>query len=89
MTDSLGMRISKMLFEAEPELLACNPEAAARAAVAVAEALGCVMAIIWAKEGRATYEEAMKIATARAEVAARGTLARTAELIGKVNTTPH
>ena len=61
----LGLDLSKVLFAAEPRLLECEMEASARAALAVADLLGCVMATVLKRQGQAMYLEAMRAVMAR------------------------
>lgn len=56
----LGMELSKVLFREEPQLLACDLDASARAAVHVANLLGCILATVLKRQGEATYEAALK-----------------------------
>jgi len=55
MSDQLGMRLSKVLFEEEPELLVSDLEASARAAAAVANLLGSILAATLVKGGAEYY----------------------------------
>jgi hypothetical protein len=55
MSDQLGMRLSKLLFEEEPELLVCDLEASARASAAVANLLGCILSTVLVKMGPEDY----------------------------------
>lgn len=56
---SLGMDLSRVLFEHEPKLLACDAEASARAAAQVSNLLGCVMAVVMMNNPEG-YEAAFK-----------------------------
>ena len=58
----LGMELSRVLFREEPELLACDLKASARAAAAVSNLLGCVLATVLTKCGEQAYLEACKAA---------------------------
>jgi len=55
MSDQLGMRLSKLLFEEEPELLVCDLEASARASAAVANLLGSILSTVLVKMGPEDY----------------------------------
>lgn len=57
---NLGMELSKVLFREEPRLLECDLEASARAAAAVSNLLGCIMATVLKKQGQQAYFEACK-----------------------------
>lgn len=57
--ESYDLRISKMLVEAEPGLLACDPAATGRATHAVAVVMGSLLATVLAKKGEKTYTEAL------------------------------
>ncbi|MBR1122129.1 hypothetical protein JQ628_11440 [Bradyrhizobium lablabi] len=59
MSKSLPMDLTKLIFEHEPELLACDIDATARAVNSVAAVLGCLMATILVTEPH-DYEEAMQ-----------------------------
>lgn len=64
-------RITKMLFEDEPGLLACDADAVARASASCAEAMGNVIAVVLAKKGEATYREVLKSLFMKTDAAAR------------------
>jgi len=49
------MRLSKLLFEEEPELLVCDLEASARASAAVANLMGCILSTVLVKMGPEDY----------------------------------
>jgi NAD(P)H-hydrate repair Nnr-like enzyme with NAD(P)H-hydrate dehydratase domain len=70
---SLGLELSKVLFREEPKLLVCDLEASARAAVGVADLLGCIMATVLKKSGDQAYHEAMKAVMMRANASALAT----------------
>lgn len=67
------MTITKMLFEAEPGLLACEPNAVARASASCAEVMGSILATVLETKGEATYREVMKSLFIKADAAARST----------------
>lgn len=60
MSNDLAMRITKMLYEAEPGLLACEPGATARAAASTANVLGSVLATVLVQKGAGTYIEVFR-----------------------------
>lgn len=68
----LGMELSKVLFKHEPKLLEADHEATIRAAVAVADLLGCIMASVMVLRPR-EYEEAFLVITKRAHKSAMDT----------------
>lgn len=73
MSDSLAIKITKMLFEAEPGLLNCDPAATARAAASTANVLGSVLATVLVQKGAATYMECFKGMMAKVHESAQAT----------------
>lgn len=71
MSDDYQMRISKLLIEAEPELLRCDPSATGRACFALANVMGSLLAAVLAKKGEATYRETMKMMFVKVDESAR------------------
>lgn len=59
-SDPLDIELSKVLFKHEPDLLACGPEATGRAAFAIANLLGCILANVLATQGSRTYEQVLR-----------------------------
>jgi hypothetical protein len=59
--DTLGMKLSKCLFEHEPKLLTADLNASVLAAKEVANLLGCIMATFLVKKGEDDYLECMKM----------------------------
>ena len=55
MSDQLGMRLSKLLVEEEPDLLVCDLAANARASAAVANLMGCILSTVLVKMGPEDY----------------------------------
>jgi hypothetical protein len=56
----LAMELSKVLFREEPKLLVADLEANARAAAAVANLLGAILATVLVKCGAQAYFDACK-----------------------------
>lgn len=68
-----GLEISKMLFKAEPKLLACDAGAVARASGSLANVMGAVLASVLEKQGEATYRELLKHLLLKIDESARST----------------
>lgn len=86
MSDDLGMALSKILFEHEPTLLACDMKASARAAAEVSNLLGCIMATVLVKNPNG-YEAAFKAVILNAHKSAQDTAGKAANFTP--NVTPH
>lgn len=80
---SLGMDLSKVLFEHEPKLLAADLDATARAAAEVSNLLGCLMATVLAKNPSG-YESAFRAVIQRAHESAQKTAAHAINLRANV-----
>jgi hypothetical protein len=72
----LGMELSRVLFREEPKLLACDLEASARAAAAVSNLLGCILATVLAEKGEQAYFEACKTVMLKMNESAIATAAK-------------
>lgn len=70
-----AMRITKMLFEEEPGLLACDPGATARAAGSLATVMGSLLATVIVKKNEATYRAVLKELVKKIDDNARATVA--------------
>ena len=73
MSNDLAMQITKMLYEAEPGLLACEPGATARAAASTANVLGSVLATVLIQKGAATYMQCFEGMMAKVHESAHAT----------------
>lgn len=83
MAKDLGMALSDVLFKAEPELRNCDPIATARAANAVANLLGCILANVLVKENQEFYKESLYIALRKVHDSAMKTAERAVEMAQK------
>lgn len=83
---SLGMELSKCLFRHEPGLLAADLEASARAAAAVSNLLGCILATVLTKQGQPAYVEACRAVMLKMNEAALATANKALKI--EPNTTP-
>lgn len=82
----LGMALSRVLFEHEPKLLACDMDATARAVAEVSNLLGCIMATVLAKNPNG-YEAAFRAVILKAHESAQKTANKAANIVP--NVTPH
>ncbi|MCK1479351.1 hypothetical protein IVB27_32575 [Bradyrhizobium sp. 197] len=80
MSDSLGMVLSKALFAHDPNLLACDLNATAKAAAEVSNLLGCLMATILAKDPD-NFANAMQIVMSTVVKSAERTASKAAKIV--------
>lgn len=73
MASDYGLRISKMLLDAEPGLLVCDPGATGTAMGLLANVLGSLMATVLTTKGEATYRAVLKEIVGKIDEAARAT----------------
>jgi hypothetical protein len=70
-TEGLALKLTEVLHREVPGLLRADLEDSARAAVEVANLLGCILANVLGQCGEPTYLEACKIAMRRMDKTAR------------------
>lgn len=73
MTSDYGMRITKMLLDAEPGLLVCDPGATGTAMASLANVIGSLMATVLTTKGEATYRAVLKEIVGKIDESARAT----------------
>lgn len=88
MNATLGLALSKVLFDHEPGLLVCDMEATAKAAAEIAELLGCILANVVLKQPD-QYEELLPVIMKHIDAVAWDTAEKARKMAPHVNVTSH